>query len=113
MTEIVTTGRPMTGGLQRALDNLTGSRRKVTILALNEAAQHDGTLAPLHEALALELRLCELREVEALRDLEQAATALPQDDDRPWPQATGRAVMFDPETRAFRDTADGELPDAS
>ncbi len=46
-----TTGRRMTGQLERALDNVTGKEREHTARALEV---HEGALRPLLRALALE-----------------------------------------------------------
>lgn len=99
-SNFTTTGRPMSGGLQRALDNVTGSDRRITIAVLRAS---EGSLAPLLHALATELELCGLREADALRGME-AVFVVSDSDDRPWPQPLpGQPRVFDPETAVFSD----------
>lgn len=63
------TGRPMTGALQRALDNLTGAHRRAAVQVLQESTSP--TLALIHHALAVELGISQLCEDMLLRDLKQ------------------------------------------
>lgn len=106
----INTGRPMTGGLQRALDSVTRKDRRVTVAALRAS---QGRLAALHHALATELELCGLREQET--DIEfRAMTQAGIPDPGPLPEATGPALRFDPETGRFfeigNDSDEGRLP---
>lgn len=102
MTNIINTGRPMTAALQRALDSVTRQDRRVTVAALRGS---QGRLAALHHALATELELCGLRELET--DIEfRRMTQDPIPDPRPLPEATGPALRFDPETGEFFEIGD-------
>jgi len=94
MTEMfTTTGRPMTGKLESALDNLSARDRALIAAAF---MTQEGRTGPLLRALALELQLSGLREYGAI----QAAEAdLANEDDRPWPQPpAGPTMWFDPAT---------------
>jgi hypothetical protein len=95
MTEIVTTtGRRMSIRLQQAIDGLAD--RGLCIRALEQMGQQGGRLSNVYAALALELRLSDLRELETLRQMAVAeAAAVPEP---PLPEATGPAVYIDPDT---------------
>lgn len=86
---VTTTGRPMTRGLQEAVDNITGGNRTRMIRAL-EAGTKDRHLDRLMRALAGELRLAQLREDETLRRIKQHEDAgvveppLPPAEGGPW-----------------------------
>lgn len=71
MSEVVTTaGRRMSLALARALDDVTGSERRAAIVAFTAAAGTvSGRRGALYLALAMELRLCEVREHGTLREL--------------------------------------------
>jgi len=93
MSDVVTpTGRPMTGRLQEALDDLTGVDRAAVREAFAESATP--ILGPLYRALSLELRLCDLREADLFHRLaveDQAdRDAVPEP---PFPTASGPAVF--------------------
>lgn len=106
---VITTGRPMTGALQRALDNLTGKRRELAVRALNEA--DSPILGDIHRAIATELLLCGIREADTRREFRAMTQAsIP---DPPFRPATGPAMHFDPETDQFTEIPDdssGDLP---
>jgi len=107
MTEMfTTTGRPMTGQLERALDNVTGRDRAAMATALEV---HEGALRPLLRALALELRLSGLREYEVIAQSE-ADVAGPASEERPYPASPtpGMALWYDPTTGQFSRTPPGE-----
>ncbi len=94
-----TTGRPMTGQLERALDNVTGRDRAAMATALEV---HEGALRPLLRALALELRLSGLREYEVIAQSEAQLAVV---DDRPWPgPPAGPTMWFDPATGQLSET---------
>ncbi len=82
----------MTRRLQDALDDLTGVDRA----AVREAFAESVTpiLGPLHRALSLELRLCDLRESDLLqqhsRELQADRDAIPEP---PLPPASGPAMF--------------------
>jgi hypothetical protein len=93
MSDVVTTtGRPMTRRLQDALDDLTGLDRAAVRQAFTESATP--VLAPVYQALAVELRLCDLRDADLLlqhsRELQADRDALPEP---PYPPASGPAVF--------------------
>lgn len=101
MTDFTTTGRPMSGSLQRALDSVTGRDRRLFVAALRRS---EGFLAPLHHALATELELCGLREAETDREFRQIMGEDAAPDKRPWPAPpTGEGRRFDPESGEFTD----------
>ena len=102
-----TTGRRMTGQLERALDNVTGKEREHTARALEV---HEGALRPLLRALALELRLSGLREYEVITAAE-ADLAGPASEERPFPPSPtpGLQLWLDPATGQFSETPPGEL----
>ncbi len=104
MTEMFkVTGRPMTGQLERALDNVTGKEREHTARALEV---HEGVLQPLLRALALELRLAGLREAEVIA---QSEADLADEDGRPYPPSPtpGLELWFDPSSGQFTATPPG------
>ena len=89
MTELfTTTGRPMTGQLQAALDNVTGRDRALIAAAFQT---QEGRTGPLLRALALELRLAGLREAETVAAWE-ADVAGPASEERPLPPPTTSAL---------------------
>ncbi len=96
-----TTGRPMTGQLERALDNVTGRDRAAMATALEV---HEGALRPLLRALALELRLSGLREYEVITAAE--ADLASDEPERPYPPSPtpGLELWFDPATGTFSET---------
>ncbi len=100
-----TTGRRMTGQLERALDNVTGKEREHTARALEV---HEGALGPLLRALALELRLSGLREYEVITASE-ADLAGPASEERPFPPSPtpGLELWYDPTTGEFTATPPG------
>ncbi len=103
MTEMfTTTGRPMTGQLQAALDNVGARDRALMAAALME---QQGRLSPLLRAVALELQLAGLREHEALKAAE-ADLAGPASEERPYPPSPtpGLELWFDPATGTFSRT---------
>jgi len=103
MTEMfTTTGRPMTGQLQAALDNV-GSRDRALMAAALMA--QEGRLSPLLRAVALELQLAGLREYGAIQAAE-ADVAGPASEERPFPPSPtpGLELWFDPTTGTFTPT---------
>jgi hypothetical protein len=100
-----TTGRPMTGQLQAALDNVGARDRALMAAALLE---QQGRLSPLLRAVALELQLAGLREHEALTAAE-ASLAATDEPDRPFPPSPtpGLQLWFDPTTGEFTATPPG------
>jgi len=102
-----TTGRPMTGQLQAALDNVGSRDRALMAAALME---QQGRTGPLLRALALELQLCSLREDAAITAAE-ASLAASDEPDRPFPPSPtpGLQLWFDPSTGQFSETPPGEL----
>lgn len=103
-------GRPMTGALQSALDGLTARQRAIVIRVCAETP--DGSLmAPLYRALALELQLCDVREMETERQFrEMTQASIPDPPPRP---ATRPALQFDPETEEIVEIPDDFPPDAA
>lgn len=94
MSDIVsTTGRPMTTQLRAALDNLTGATRERVIRVLSDPDPGSVT-GPIHRAIALELRLAQMREDDTLRGMSRDLSA-DGPDDPPWPKATGTAKWMD------------------
>lgn len=86
-------GRPMTGALQRALDDVSREDRRIVVAALKAS---EGRLAALHKALAIELELAGLREQDtAVQFRQMMQDSIP---DPPWPKASGPAMQYDPET---------------
>ncbi len=105
MTEMfTTTGRPMTGQLQAALDNVGARDRALMAAALME---QQGRLSPLR-AVALELQLAGLREHEALKAAE-ADLAGPASEEPPFPPSPtpGLELWYDPTTGQFTPTPPG------
>jgi len=100
-----TTGRRMSGQLERALDNVTGKEREHTARALEV---HEGALRPLLRALALELRLSGLREYEVITAAEESLAAS-DEPERPYPPSPtpGLELWFDPATGTFSETPPG------
>jgi len=94
-----TTGRPMTGQLQAALDNVGARDRALMAAAL---LAQEGRLSPLLRAVALELQLAGLREAEALKAAE-ADLAGPASEEPPFPPSPtpGLELWFDPTTGEF------------
>jgi len=106
MTEMfTTTGRPMTGQLQAALDNV-GARDRAAVAAAFQTQQ--GRTGPLLRALALELQLCGLREDAALAAAE--ADLASDEPERPFPPSPtpGLELWYDPTTGEFTATPPGE-----
>ncbi len=108
MTEMfTTTGRPMTGQLQAALDNVGARDRALMAAALME---QQGRLSPLLRAVALELQLAGLREYGTIQAAE--ADLATDEPERPFPPSPtpGLHLTFDPETGTFSPTPPtGEL----
>jgi len=102
-----TTGRPMTGQLQAALDNVGRRDRALMAAALME---QQGRLSPLLRALALELQLSGLREYEVIAQSE-ADVAGPASEEPPFPPSPtpGLELWYDPSTGQFSETPPGEL----
>jgi len=109
---VITTGRPMTRHLDAALDDLTGLDRA----AVREAFAESVTpiLARLYQALAVELRLCDLRDQDLLlqhsRELQADRDAIPEP---PLPAATGPAVfgVVEPDgTLTWQPMPEGDTP---
>jgi len=94
-----TTGRPMTGQLQAALDNVGARDRALMAAALME---QQGRLSPLLRAVALELQLAGLREYGAIQAAE-ADLAASDEPERPFPPSPtpGLELWFDPATGQF------------
>lgn len=92
-----TTGRPMTGQLQAALDNVGARDRALMAAALME---QQGRLSPLLRAVALELQLAGLREYATITAAE-ADLAEEDEDERPYPPTPGLELWLDPETGQF------------
>ncbi len=94
--------RRMTPALQEALDNITGSRRKVMIAVYAQTDPTSPTFA-LNQAIVRELELSQLLEGEVVRRMD--ADVHPHTDDNsgsplkdgepPWPQATGGDAYLD------------------
>ncbi len=93
------TGRPMTGQLQAALDQVGARDRKLMAAALLE---QQGRLSPLLRAVALELQLAGLREDATLAQSE-ADLAASDEPERPFPPSPtpGLELWFDPATGQF------------
>ena len=107
MTEMfTTTGRPMTGQLQAALDNVGARDRALMAAALME---QQGRLSPLLRAVALELQLAGLREYGAIQAAE--ADLATDEPERPFPPSPtpGLELWFNPETGTFTPHPPGEL----
>ncbi len=100
-----TTGRPMTGQLQAALDNVGARDRALMAAALME---QQGRLSPLLRAVALELQLAGLREYGAIKAAE--ADLATDEPERPFPPSPtpGLALWYDPTTGQFSRTPPGE-----
>ena len=99
-----TTGRPMTGQLQAALDNV-GSRDRALMAAALMA--QEGRLSPLLRAVALELQLAGLREYGAIQAAEaDLATDEPEPPFPPSP-TPNLHLTFDPVTGTFTPTPPG------
>jgi len=96
-----TTGRPMTGQLQAALDNVGARDRALMAAAL---LAQEGRLSPLLRAVALELQLAGLREAEALKAAEVDLAG--DEPERPFPPSPtpGLQLWFNPETGTFSRT---------
>lgn len=94
-----TTGRRMTGQLERALDNVAARDRALMARALRT---QEGRTGPLLRALALELELACLREYEAITAAE-ADLAASDEPERPFPPSPtpGLELWFDPATGQF------------
>ncbi len=101
-----TTGRPMTGQLEAALDRV-GARDRAMIAAALQTQQ--GRTGPLLRALALELQLCGLREDAAIAAAE-GALAASDEPERPFPPSPtpGLELWYDPTTGEFTATPPGE-----
>jgi len=93
------TGRRMTGQLEAALDRV-GARDRAAIAAALQTQQ--GRTGPLLRALALELQLCGLRELEAITAAEADLAATDQPE-RPYPPSPtpGLALWYDPSSGQF------------
>jgi len=105
MTEMfTTTGRPMTGQLQRALDNVGARDRALMAAALME---QQGRLSPLLRAVALELQLAGLREYSTIAAAE--ADLATDEPERPFPPSPtpNLHLTFDPVTGTFTPTPPG------
>ncbi len=105
MTEMfTTTGRPMTGQLQAALDRV-GARDRALIAAA--FMTQEGRTGPLLRALALELQLSGLREYEAIQAAE--ASLAGDEDERPYPPSPtpGLQLWFDPSSGQFTEHPPG------
>ena len=100
-----TTGRPMTGQLQAALDNVGARDRALMAAALME---QQGRLSPLLRAVALELQLAGLREYGAIQAAEESLAAS-DEPERPFPPSPtpGLELWFDPATGTFSETPPG------
>ncbi len=106
MTEMfTTTGRPMTGQLQRALDEV-GSRDRALIAAAFQT--QEGRTGPLLRALALELQLSGLHEYAVITAAE-ASLAATDEPERPFPPSPtpNLHLTFDPVTGTFTPTPPG------
>jgi len=106
MTEMfTTTGRPMTGQLQAALDNVGARDRALMAAAFQTQA---GRTGPLLRALALELQLCGLRE-DAIIAAAEASLAATDEPERPFPPSPtpGLELWYDPATGQFTPTPPG------
>lgn len=91
-----TTGRPMTGALQRALDGVAPEDRHAVAVALRA---NGGRLAAVFAAIATEIELVGLRQVD--QDIEFRRMTQDALDAPPPPPPTGPALRFDPETGEF------------
>ncbi len=100
-----TTGRPMTGQLQAALDNVGARDRALMAAAF---MTQEGRTGPLLRALALELQLSGLREYGAIAAAE-ADLAGPASEEPPFPPSPtpGLQLWLDPETGTFSETPPG------
>jgi len=97
------TGRPMSGQLQAALDQV-GARDRAMIAAAFQTQQ--GRTGPLLRALALELQLAGLREYEVIT---AAEADLADEDERPFPAVAdaGFGVVAGPGDRAVHAASPG------
>lgn len=103
MSDIVTTtGRRMSRALQDAIDNQPDRRVAAEVFSELAEASTTTTLRPLYAALALELRLAELREQDVLHRLAVDAAEGPDDPRHPIPPASGPAMVCDPDTGEIR-----------
>ena len=106
MTEMfTTTGRPMTGKLESALDNVSARDRALIAAAF---MTQEGRTGPLLRALALELQLSGLREYGAIQAAEESLAAS-DEPERPFPPSPtpGLELWFDPATGQFTPTPPG------
>src|SRR5947209_8672187 len=101
-----TTGRPMTARLQRWLDSVDNREETIRTFETMKDETAKTWLTGLYEALALELRLVDLREQDLMQRLAQERSdELSEIDARhPYPPRTGKTAWYDPTTKTFHDT---------
>ncbi len=99
------TGRPMTGQLERALDQVGARDRKLMAAAL---MQQEGQTGPLLRAVALELQLVGLRE-DAIIAATAADLIASDGPEPPFPASppSGLEMWYDPTTGEFTATPPG------